>query len=40
MKKLEMVECERDDLLEENAKLKGAKDITLGIILIIINYNY
>ena len=30
MKKLEMVESERDDLLEENAKLKGTKD-TLGI---------
>uniref|UniRef100_A0A1X7TRA9 SH3 domain-containing protein n=1 Tax=Amphimedon queenslandica TaxID=400682 RepID=A0A1X7TRA9_AMPQE len=30
MKKLEMVESERDDLLEENAKLKGTID-TLGI---------
>ncbi|XP_019858261.1 PREDICTED: uncharacterized protein LOC109586506 [Amphimedon queenslandica] len=30
MKKLEMVERERDDLLEENAKLKGTID-TLGI---------
>ncbi|XP_019859490.1 PREDICTED: uncharacterized protein LOC109587707 [Amphimedon queenslandica] len=30
MKKLEMVESERDDLLEENAKLKSAKD-TLDI---------
>ncbi|XP_019852132.1 PREDICTED: uncharacterized protein LOC109582017 [Amphimedon queenslandica] len=30
MKKLEMLESERDDLLEENAKLKGTLD-TLGI---------
>ena len=30
MKKLEMVENERDDLLEENAKLKGIID-KLGI---------
>ncbi|XP_019863939.1 PREDICTED: uncharacterized protein LOC109593182 isoform X1 [Amphimedon queenslandica] len=30
MKKLEMVESERDDLLEENAKLKGTTD-TSGV---------
>ena len=36
MEELKIVKDERDDLFEENAKLKGKKD-TLGI---FINYNY